>query len=235
MTDYDLVSGISMASPHVIDIAAMLRSVHRDCSPAAIRSAMMTTTDITDDTGDPIIDMTMSAAASPLHFGAGHVNPNRAMDPGLVYDIAPDNYMDFLCGLNHTRVQIGVITTRPNYTCTRANLDLNYPSFTVVLETNTSSHVFKRILTDVGDYPTSYHAEINAPRGMKVIVEPQVLSFEGKGSKQEFCMNVEINLDDTPRGKMIKGDYIGNYGFLSWIENGGEHVVRSPIVSAFAP
>ncbi|XP_020252140.1 subtilisin-like protease SBT1.7 [Asparagus officinalis] len=235
MTDYALLSGTSMASPHVIGIAALLKSAHPNWSPAAVRSAMMTTADTTDNTGGQIRDMGIGRAASPLDFGAGHVNPNKAMDPGLVYDIVLADYMDFLCGLNYTSLQIGAITTRYGYTCTRANLDLNYPSFTVILETNYSSKVFKRVLTNVGGYPTSYQAAISEPEGMKVTVEPQVLHFEGKASKQEFSMKVEINLEDVVGGKTTDGGYIGNYGFLSWIEVGGKHVVRSPIVSAFAP
>ncbi|ONK77517.1 uncharacterized protein A4U43_C02F7400 [Asparagus officinalis] len=235
ITDYALESGTSMASPHVIGIAAMLKSVHPNWSMAAIRSAMMTTADITDNTGGQIIDETTGTAATPLDFGAGHVNPSKAMDPGLVYDIGLDDYMDFLCGLNYTSSQMAVITRRPGYVCAKANLDLNYPSFAVILETNRSSQVFKRVLTNVGGYPTSYQAVISAPKGMKVRAEPQVINFEEKDSKQEFWMKVEINLDVVDEGKTIEGDYIGNYGFLSWIEIGGKHVVRSPIVSAFAP
>ncbi|XP_072970663.1 subtilisin-like protease SBT3 [Typha angustifolia] len=231
-TDYMLLSGTSMSSPHVVGVAALLRALHKDWTPAAIRSAMMTTADLIDNSGKVIIDMVSSLAASPLDFGGGHVNPNQAMDPGLVYDIVVEDYIDFLCGLNYTNYQISLITRNHKITCSsRANLDLNYPSFIVILNnTETATQTFKRILTNVGDSPTSYRAVVDAPSGMKVAVIPQMLSFENKYSKQEFSVTVEINLEGKAR---VHGDYIGNYGFLRWYEDGGKHVVRSPIVSAY--
>ena len=41
--------------------------------------------------------------------GAGHVNPSKANDPGLVYDIEPNDYVPYLCGLNYTDRQVGII------------------------------------------------------------------------------------------------------------------------------
>lgn len=179
ITDYALLSGTSMASPHVIGIAAMLKSLHGNWSPAAITSAIITAADITDNTGVLIIDMTRGTAATPLDYGAGHVNKNKAMDQGLAYDIGLDDYMNFLCGVNYTE---SVITRKPERSCTRTDLDLNYSSLTVILETNSSSQVFWRILTNVGDHPRCYQAVITEPKGMKVVVEPQVLTFKGKNS-----------------------------------------------------
>ncbi|KAJ0976884.1 hypothetical protein J5N97_012358 [Dioscorea zingiberensis] len=231
--DYALLSGTSMSSPHAIGIAALIKSAHRDWSPAAIRSAMMTTADITDNTGSPIIDMNSRATGSPLDYGAGHINPNKAMDPGLVYDITVQDYIDFLCGLNYTSLQIGMITKRSNYKCTRANLDLNYPSFMVILNnTNTMTQTFKRVLTNVESSSSSYQAAVRTSKGMKVVVKPQTLVFDGFNSTQEFTVRVDIDLSKSTRKQ---SEYLGNYGYLSWYEIGGKHVVTSPIVSAFAP
>ncbi|KAK2665059.1 hypothetical protein Ddye_003633 [Dipteronia dyeriana] len=233
LNDYALVSGTSMSCPHVAGIASLLKAVHHDWSSAAIRSAMMTTANIYDNANDIIMDMITGTAGTPLDFGAGHVNPNKAMDPGLVYDIEVKDYISYLCGLNYTSNQIRVLTGTSNFTCEHANLDLNYPSFIIILNnTNTTSFNFKRVLKNVADGSSIYRAMVNAPEGMKVVVQPATISFAGKYSKEEFNMTVSINLgtDASPQS-----DYIGNFGFLSWYEVNGKHMVRSPIVSAFAP
>ncbi|XP_062225656.1 subtilisin-like protease SBT1.7 [Phragmites australis] len=229
---YMLVSGTSMSSPHVAGVAALLRSVHPDWSPAAIRSAMMTTAYVKDNANNVIVSMPSGSPATPLDFGSGHVSPDQAMDPGLVYDVAADDYIRFLCGLRYSSRQIAALTGRRNPSCAGANLDLNYPSFMVILNTtNSATRTFKRVLTNVAGSPTKYSVSVTAPAGMKVTVAPPALSFGSKGSKQAFTVTVQVS--QVKRGS-DDDSYIGNYGFLSWNEVGGKHVVRSPIVSAFA-
>ncbi|KAJ0925655.1 putative cucumisin [Helianthus annuus] len=102
-----------MACPHVVGVAALLKSIHRDWSPAAIRSAMMTTADILDNNNDIIIDMITSKPGTSLDYGAGHVNPNNAMDPGLFYDIQPHDYINYLCAMGYTPHEIRIISKKP--------------------------------------------------------------------------------------------------------------------------
>ncbi|KAJ4716302.1 Subtilisin-like protease [Melia azedarach] len=233
LTDYALVSGTSMSCPHAAGIAALLKATHRDWSSAAIRSAMMTTANLFDNANGMITDMTTGGAGTPLDFGAGHVNPNKAMDPGLVYDTDVQDYINYLCALNYTGQQIKVLTGTSNFTCQNANLDLNYPSFIVILNnTNTTSFTFKRVLTNVADTRSLYTAAVQAPTGMKVVVQPAMVSFARKYSKAEFSLTVNIDLGNPSRPQI---GYIGNFGFLTWHEVNGKHTVRSPIVSAFAP
>ncbi|KAJ1271013.1 hypothetical protein BS78_06G096100 [Paspalum vaginatum] len=235
-TAYALVSGTSMSSPHVAGVVALLRSVHPDWSPAAVRSAMMTTAYVKDNANNVIVSMPKGSPGTPMDFGSGHVSPNEAMDPGLVYDVAADDYVNFLCGLHYSSSRISTITGRRNINCATANLDLNYPSFMVILNrtksgTSSATRTFKRELTNVAASPAKYSASVTAPAGMKVTVSPTALSFGGKGSKQQFTVTVQVS---QVKRNSDEYNYIGNYGFLSWNEVGGKHVVRSPIVSAFA-
>ncbi|WCJ17722.1 Subtilisin-like protease [Euphorbia peplus] len=233
LTDYNIISGTSMSCPHVAGIAALLKATHRDWSPAAIRSAMMTTAYVRDNADGIITDMSNGVAGTPLDFGAGHVNPNKAMDPGLVYDIEVDDYINYLCAMNYTSQQIQILIGSSNYTCSKASLDLNYPSFMVILnKTNTANLTFRRTLMSVVDTVSVYNAIVEVPAGMKAVVQPPVLSFSGKYSKVEFNLTVDINLEAD---RMIPQNvYFGNYGFLTWYEVNGTHMVRSPIVSATA-
>ncbi|KAK1430274.1 hypothetical protein QVD17_12905 [Tagetes erecta] len=224
-SDYRLYSGTSMSSPHVVGIAALLKSVHPDWSPAAIRSAMMTTADILDNNKNIIVDLMTGVHATPLDYGSGHVNPNKAMDPGLVYDIQPHDYINYMCAMNYTRREIRIISKKTKVNCVNATLDLNYPSFIVVLNnTNTIRYTFKRVLTNVGSLNCSYRAEVNTPlMGMSVVVKPSVIFFEGKYSTAEFEVIVDVDISGGRRRD-------NGYGYLSWVEVNGTHVVRSPIV-----
>ncbi|OEL32330.1 Subtilisin-like protease SBT1.4 [Dichanthelium oligosanthes] len=94
---YSIVSGTSMSCPHVSAVAALLRQPRPDWSPAAMKSALMTTTYVLDNAGNIIKDMSTGKASTPFARGSGHVDPNRALNPGLVYDAEADDYISFLC------------------------------------------------------------------------------------------------------------------------------------------
>ncbi|XP_073001829.1 subtilisin-like protease SBT5.4 [Typha latifolia] len=77
LVPYTIMSGKSMSCPHVADVVGLLRSLHPDWSPAAIRSDIMTTARNRDNTGRPIIDSNGNET-TPLSIGAGHIRPNLA-------------------------------------------------------------------------------------------------------------------------------------------------------------
>ena len=101
-SEYAIMSGISMSAPHVAGVGALLKTLHPEWSPAAIRSAIMTIVYAKDNTGTILKDQWTGLSGTPLQFGAGHINPNQAMDPGLIYDTVFQDYIEFLCGLGYT-------------------------------------------------------------------------------------------------------------------------------------
>ncbi|KAL3631233.1 hypothetical protein CASFOL_024217 [Castilleja foliolosa] len=151
---FNIDFGTSMSCPHLSGVAALLKSVHPEWSPAAIKSAMITTADIVNQAHNPIEDATF-LPANIFATGAGHVNPEAAKDPGLIYDIKPEDYIPYLCGLKYTTQQIQAITKR-KVECSKANsipeAQLNYPSFSLkFLGKSTHSQTYSRTLTNVGD------------------------------------------------------------------------------------
>ena len=81
-----------MSTPHVAGVAALLRQAHPDWSPAALKSALMTSArqDVGMPDEQPII---------PFDYGTGHIVPNAANDPGLVYELTDDEYDAFSCAI----------------------------------------------------------------------------------------------------------------------------------------
>lgn len=74
---------------------------------SSIKSAIITTSIVLDNTLSPIqAHENYYEYASPLDIGLGHINPNQALDPGLIYKATVQDYVNLLCSLNHTRRHI---------------------------------------------------------------------------------------------------------------------------------
>ncbi|TKY64149.1 Subtilisin protease SBT1.6 [Spatholobus suberectus] len=221
-SNFNLLTGTSMACPHVAGVGALLKGTHPDWSPAAIRSAIMTTSDIFDNTKKLIKDIADDyKPASPLALGSGHVNPNDALDPGLVYDVGVQDYVNLLCALNFTQQNITIITRSSSNNCSKPSLDLNYPSFIAFFSGNGSSNEsrviweFQRTVTNVGEGQTIYNASVTPIKGFNVSITPSKLVFKEKNEKLSYKLRIE--------GPSIEG-----FGYLTWTDV--KHVVRSPIV-----
>ncbi|KAI9102996.1 hypothetical protein K1719_023435 [Acacia pycnantha] len=229
-TEFNILSGTSMACPHVSGLAALLKAAHPDWSPAAIRSALMTTAYTVDNRGNTMLDESTGNVSSVFDYGSGHVHPEKAMDPGLIYDINTYDYVDFLCNSNYTTQNIKVIT-RKGADCSGAKRaghvgNLNYPSFSAVFQQygkqKMSTH-FIRTVTNVGDANSVYKATLKPPRGMVVTVKPDTLYFRRVGQKLNFLLRVQARaVKLSPGSSSVKS------GHLVWSD--GKHTVTSPLV-----
>ncbi|CAA2965241.1 subtilisin-like protease [Olea europaea subsp. europaea] len=227
-TEFNILSGTSMACPHVSGAAALLKSAHPDWSPAAIRSAMMTTANLIDNSFKPMIDESTGKPATPYDFGAGHLNLDLAMDPGLVYDLTNNDYVSFLCAIAYGPKTIQVITRSPVSCPMRKPMpeNLNYPSMAALFPSSSngvSSKTFFRTVTNVGEANSVYRLKIEPPKGVIVTVKPGKLVFSENVRKLSYYVTISVD------SKNLVLDNSGAvYGSLSWVD--GRRVVRSPIV-----
>ncbi|CAK9321726.1 unnamed protein product [Citrullus colocynthis] len=214
---FNVISGTSMSCPHVAGIAALLKSIHPNWSPAAIKSAIMTTAKTRGNNLQTILDSTKLKATS-YAYGAGLVYPNNAMDPGLVYDTTVDDYLNFLCARGYNAMEIKKFYAKP-FSCVKSFkvTDLNYPSISVGKLKIGAPVTINRRVKNVGS-PGTYVASVKASPGVAVSVEPSTLQFSNVDEEKAF----KVVLQNT--GKVKRGDV---FGTLIWSD--GKHFVRSPI------
>ncbi|XP_019462990.1 PREDICTED: subtilisin-like protease SBT5.4 [Lupinus angustifolius] len=221
-TPFMTMSGTSMATPHVAGLAGLLKEIHPDWSPAAIKSAIMTTAGIKYNIGEPVLDEWLFARATPLAYSTGVIQPNHATNLGLVYNLRTTDYLNFLCGRHYNSSMIQLFYGK-SYTCPKSFqvTNINYPSISITpLVHGHSQHVTRTLTNNVGS-PGKYRVHINAPPEVVVSVKPKILRFKHKGEKRKFRVTFKLKTL-----KKSNNDYF--YGSLVWTDH--KHIVRSPIV-----
>ncbi|KAK4760169.1 hypothetical protein SAY87_023300 [Trapa incisa] len=201
---FAMVSGTSMAAPHIAGIAALVKQKHPRWSPAAIKSALMTTSTKLDRAGRPIqaqqyseTDALKLATATPFDYGSGHVSPRAALDPGLVFDAGYQDYLGFLCTTPGIDVhEIRNFTSTPcNYTIGRPS-NLNTPSITISHLVGTQT-VF-RTVTNVAEQEETYVITSHMDPAMALETSPPAMTLL-PGASRKFTATL------TPRS--ITGTY----------------------------
>ncbi|MBC8056569.1 MAG: S8 family serine peptidase, partial [Rhizobiales bacterium] len=144
----DMISGTSMSSPHVAGAAALLKQLHPTWSPAAIKSALMTSAN----------GVKLANGAVDLDrwgYGAGHLNPNGASTQTLVYDANVFDYIDYANGVI-------------------APYNLNLASLTIADLIGRGT--LRRTVTNASDTTVTYTATTNLP-GYTADVVPSTLTL----------------------------------------------------------
>ncbi|WP_412541288.1 S8 family peptidase [Longispora sp. K20-0274] len=207
------MQGTSMSSPHIAGIGALIKSAHQDWSPMAIKSAIMTTATQKDNNGLPI--QNLGKDATPLNFGAGHVQPAKAFDPGLVYESTLENWFSYICALGQKPAASVMDLNCDDFPKIDPS-DLNGPSIAIggLGGTQTVTRTVKNVTNKVA----LYTAKVEAPAGTTVQVTPSRLAL-APGKSATF--RVKITWSGAPFGKYT-------FGALTWNDSNG-HSVRSPI------
>ena len=201
---FDVLSGTSMSSPHVAGLAALLKQAKPGWSPMAIKSALMTTA------GD-VLDGPNTNPLVIFRQGAGHVRPNAALDPGLVFDAGFADWLGFLCG-----------TQLPVANCTAAGVPVlapsDYNAASIAIGSMAGAQTIKRRVTNVGGNPATYTATVAGLVGVGVVMNPASLTLAA-GQSKEFTLtftNTSAAVNAYAGGQLTLSD--------------GVHKVRVPVV-----
>lgn len=207
--NYAFLSGTSMSTPHVAGAAALLLQAHPGWTPAAIKSALMTSARQDINTTSGLGD------ANPFDFGAGHIVPNDAFNPGLVFDVTNDEFDAFACGIDSPAVSSTRCDELAAAGLSFLPADLNQPS--IAMSTLTSQRTVQRRVTNVSDEAGAYTITVSAPPGMSLEVDPSNLAL-APGESAVF---------DVTAGYQSGPLDLWRFGALTWSSE--THNVYSPI------
>jgi len=190
-------SGTSMSAPHVAGLAALFFGVHPRWSPMAVKSALMTT-------ARGLVNADGSANRNPFDGGAGFVDPTKMLNPGLIYDSTPTDWIAFLEG-SGIQTGTGVEAVDPS--------DLNQASIAVGSLAGTQTVTRSVTSTTAG----LFNATATVP-GFDVRVSPSVLVFNAAGETKPFTVTFTRTTAEEDEWTT---------GALTW--RGANLSVRSPI------
>ncbi|XP_021815886.1 subtilisin-like protease SBT2.5 [Prunus avium] len=221
---FAMISGTSMAAPHIAGIAALIKQKHPHWSPAAIKSALMTTSTTLDRAGRPLQAQQYSetqamklVSATPFDCGSGHVDPRAALDPGLIFDVGYQDYLGFLCttpGIDAREIR--------NYTNCACNYTIGHPSNfnspSIAVSHLVRSQTVTRTVTNVAELETYVITTRMAP-AIAIEANPPAMTLK-PGASRKFSVTLTV--------RSVTGTY--SFGEVLMKGNRG-HKVRIPVVA----
>ncbi|KAF5749387.1 subtilisin-like protease [Tripterygium wilfordii] len=221
---FAMVSGTSMAAPHIAGIAALVKQQHPHWSPAAIKSALMTTSTKLDRAGRPLQAQQYSeteemklVSATPFDYGSGHVSPRAALDPGLIFDAGYEDYLGFLC--TTPGIDVHEIRNITNSQCNNSighPSNLNTPSITVSHLVGTQS--VSRTVTNVAEEET-YVITARMHPAIAIETSPPAMTLK-PGASRKFMVTLTV--------RTVTGTY--SFGEIC-LKGSRGHKVRIPVVA----
>ncbi|GAU18700.1 hypothetical protein TSUD_79880, partial [Trifolium subterraneum] len=221
--NFAMISGTSMAAPHIAGLAALIKQKFPNFSPAAIGSSLSTTESLNENSGKPIMaqrtypspDLNKSPA-TPFDMGSGFVNVTAALNPGLIFDSSYDDYTSFLCGINGSASAVLDYIGQNCWThnSTVYGSDLNLPSITIARLDQ--SRIVQRTVQNIAANET-YSVGWSSPYGVSVKVSPTRFSIaNGERQVLSVIFNATSNSSTASFGRI---GLFGNQG----------HVVNIPV------
>lgn len=215
---FQSISGTSMSAPHVAGIAALIVGAHPDWSPDQVKSALMLTA------RQNVLKEDGVTAAGAFDYGAGHVVPNSAVDPGVTLEqnaSATGTVFDYAA---FTCVDIAYVWA-PG-TCefigyTIQARDLNLAS--IAISHLVGSETVSRRFTSVDDGSVTWTPSVEGLDGILVTLPgPVALAAGASASWDVTFTRSDADLDDWVEGAIV------------WTANDGSgRAVRMPVVLKF--
>ncbi|XP_057979777.1 subtilisin-like protease SBT2.5 [Malania oleifera] len=222
---FAMISGTSMAAPHIAGIAALVKQKHPNWSPATIKSALMTTSTILDRAGRPLQAQQYSGgsetmtlvSATPFDYGSGHVNPTAALDPGLVFDAGHEDYLGFLCttpGIDAHEIE--------KYTHLPCNYSIGSPSNfnapSIAVSHLVGTRTVTRTVTNVAEQET-YVISTRMQPEIAIEANPPAMTLKS-GASRKFSVSLTVR------------SVTGTYSFGEVLMKGSRgHKVRIPVIA----
>ena len=176
---FQVISGTSMASPHVAGAAALLLQRDPTRSPAAVKSALMTTAE------PAVLKEDGQTPADAFDTGSGRIDPTRAAEPGLVLEAGLGDYARYLEGQDPTVVEGDLPPL--------AAADLNLPA--VAYGSFTGTATTTRTFTSVDDSPGTWNASLAGLAGLNVALIPSAFEV---APGQSQAVQISLTLAGAP-------------------------------------
>ncbi len=162
---YQAIAGTSMSAPHIAGSAILLKSLHPDWSPGAIKSALMTTA------SNNVVKEDAVTPADPFDDGAGRVDLTQAGAAPVVFD--------------ESAMRMATLGNNPV-----TAIDLNLASINVPTMPGTVR--VARTATNVTGSPYDFTVQVTAPQGSKIVVVPDRGKIQ-PGTSQTFQIVITSN------------------------------------------